>query len=139
LELGKRLGFLQRAARVKITCAKDAAEYLMPLFREYEVEHLKCLLLNPKREVLKLVEISRGSADGTGALPRDIFRQAVRENATGVLVAHNHPSGNPEPSAADVQITKRLKETSAIIGIELVDHIILGDGRYVSLAERKLL
>ncbi|HNY85040.1 MAG TPA: JAB domain-containing protein, partial [Candidatus Hydrogenedentes bacterium] len=70
------------------------------------------------------------------AAPRDVFRQAVREGASGVVVAHNHPSGDPEPSRADLMLTRRLKEAADIIGIRFLDHVIFGDGRYVSLKER---
>jgi len=139
LELGKRLSGYARPRTVRITTAADVSEFLMHRFREYETEHFKCLLLNAKNEVLKVVEVSHGGLDSAPASPNDVFRQAVREGAHAVIVAHNHPSGDPEPSRADIQLTQRLREAATILGIRLLDHVVFGDGRYVSLAERQLM
>jgi len=139
LELGKRLATHQLPRRYCVTQADDVARLLMMQFREYETEHFKCLLLNTKNEVLRVVDVSHGSLDETLAAPRDVFRQAVREGAAQVLVAHNHPSGDPEPSEQDLALTRRLKEAGELLNIRLVDHVILGDGRWVSLAERRLM
>jgi DNA repair protein RadC len=72
-------------------------------------------------------------------MPRDVLRQAVRESAAAIIVAHNHPSGDPEPSRADIALTKRLSEAAQIVGISLLDHVVFGDGRHVSLKERGLM
>ena len=139
LELGRRLAMYARPRQVKFRGAADIAELLMPKFRQYETEHFKCVLLNIKNDVLKVVEVSHGSVDGVMALPGDVFRHAVRESAAAVVVAHNHPSGDPEPSRADLDLTRRLAEAGRLMGIKLLDHVIFGDGRYVSLHERNLL
>lgn len=139
LELGKRLATLSDPQRPRIRSAADVAELMMIRFKEYETEHFKSLLLNTKNEVLKVVDVSSGSLNGTLAAPNDVFRQAVREGATAVIVAHNHPSGDPEPSRADVDLTKRLVQAGDILGIALLDHVVFGDGRYVSLKERQLM
>ena len=139
LELGKRLALHTNHGRRRIRDAQDVSALLMVLFKECETEHFKCLLLNTKHEVLKIVDISQGSLDGTGALPRDVFRQAVREGAPAAIVCHNHPSGDPEPSRDDVLLTQRLKEAANLLGVNLLDHIVFGDGRYASLAERGLM
>lgn len=139
MELGKRLATLSDPHRPRIRSAADVADHMMVRFREYETEHFKSLLLNTKNEVLKVVDVSSGSINGTLAAPDDVFRQAVREGATAVIVAHNHPSGDPEPSRADVDLTKRLVQAGDILGIALLDHVVFGDGRYVSLKERQLM
>ena len=139
LEFGKRLAVFTEKGRPRIDTARDVADLLMIQFKEYEDEHFQCLLLNTKNEVLKIVEISRGGLDQTLAVPRDVFRQAVREGATGVIVCHNHPSGDPEPSREDKILTTRLRESGELLGIRLEDHIVFGDGRFVSFKERGLM
>jgi DNA repair protein RadC len=139
LELGKRLAKLHINDRVRIKDADGVIELLMLDFKECEVEQFKCVLLNTKNEVLRTIDVSSGGLDVTLALPRDVFRQAIRESASGVIVCHNHPSGDPEPSRQDIDLTKRLDEAAALLGLRLVDHIIFGDGRHVSLRERGVL
>jgi DNA repair protein RadC len=108
-------------------------------YKECDVEEFKCVLLNTKNEVMKIVDVSRGGLDVTVAMPRDVFRQAVRDGAAAVIVCHNHPSGDPEPSRADIELTKTLADAAELLGIRLLDHVVFGDGRYVSLAERNLM
>ena len=139
LELGRRAATMGLAERVKIASAQDVAAMLMPKFRAYETEHFKCLLLNTKNEVLKTVEISAGSIDQTLAAPMDVFRQAVREGAPAIILTHNHPSGDPEPSRQDLQLTERMKSAGELLGVRVLDHVIFGDGRFVSLKERGLM
>ena len=110
----------------------------MAEFKECEVEQFKVLLMNTKNEVVRTLDVSHGTADRALAMPRDVFRQAVREGATAVIVCHNHPSGDPEPSQDDVLLTRRLKEAGDVLGIQLLDHIVFGDGRHVSLKEREM-
>ncbi len=139
LELGSRLARHQAAPRNKIGSAADVADLLMYRFKEYETEHFKSLLLNTKNEVINIDDVSRGTLNETLAAPGDVFRRAVREGATAVIVAHNHPSGNPEPSRADLELTRRLVEAGEVLGIPLLDHVVFGDGRFVSLKERQLM
>ncbi len=139
LELGKRLAVHSVSDRTKIRGAEDVVELLMVHFKDCEAEEFRILLLNTKHELLKQVAVSRGGLDGTVAMPRDVFRQAVREGAAAAIVCHNHPSGDPEPSRDDIALTKRLAEAGALLGISLVDHIVFGDGRHVSLKERNVL
>jgi DNA repair protein RadC len=139
LELGLRLAAHTGPKRTKIRSAEDIVELLMARFKQCETEHLKSILLTTKHEVMKVIDISHGGLDGTAALPRDIFRQAVREGATAVIVAHNHPSGDPEPSRDDISLTQRLVEAADLLGVSFLDHVIFGDGRYVSLKERNLM
>ncbi len=139
LELGKRLAAHSHRGRPKISSAADVASLLMVRFKDCETEQFKSLLLNTKNEVCRVVDVSDGGLDATLALPRDVFRMAVREGATGVIVCHNHPSGDPEPSKDDIHLTDRLAHAAEVLGLRLLDHVIFGDGRYVSLKERKLL
>ncbi|MBI1320416.1 MAG: DNA repair protein RadC [Candidatus Hydrogenedens sp.] len=139
LELGRRSAAPAGAQRVKIRTAEDVASVLMAKFRSYETEHFKCLLLNTKNEVLKTVVVSSGSIDQTLAAPMDVFRQAVREGAPAIILAHNHPSGDPEPSRQDIQLTERMKSAGEMLGVRVLDHVIFGDGRFVSLQERGMM
>lgn len=136
LELGKRLAMFSERGRPRIRTADDVAELLMVRYKDYEHEVFKCVLLNTKNEVVKVVDISHGSLDGTLAGPRDVFRQALREGASAVILCHNHPSGDPEPSPDDLQLTRRLVESGELLGVRVLDHVIFGDGRFVSLKDR---
>ena len=139
LELGIRLTLHTEARRPRISAAEDVAALLMVRFKDGETEQFKALLLNTKNEVLKIVDVSSGGLDSTEALPRDVFRQAVRDGASAVIVCHNHPSGDPEPSKEDAAISRRLKESAQLVGLRLLDDVVFGDGRYVSLADRRQL
>lgn len=139
LELGTRLAGYTTPPRVRVRSAQDVVDLLMRRFKHCETEHFKSLLLNTRHEVLKIVDVSRGGLDGTSAAPGDVFRQAVREGANAVIVCHNHPSGDPEPSRDDMALTQRLSESAVLLGISLLDHIVFGDGRHVSMKERGLM
>jgi DNA repair protein RadC len=138
LELGKRLATHVSTDKYRITGAEDVARLLMVRYKECETEQFKAILLNTKNEVQRVVDVSDGGLDATMALPRDVFRQAVREGASAVIVCHNHPSGDPEPSRQDIELTERLSEAAGVIGLRLLDHVVFGDGRYVSLKDRNL-
>ncbi len=139
LELGKRLSNFKEPERLRIRKAQDIAGLLMVPFKEYEHEVFKCVLMNTKNDVLKVVDISHGGLDGTLAVPRDVFRQAVREGAHAVVLCHNHPSGDPEPSREDISLTERLVEAGDLVGVRVLDHIVFGDGRFISLKDRHLM
>jgi DNA repair protein RadC len=110
LELGKRLANFTEKTRPKIRTDQDIVDLLMLRYKDYETEVFKGILLNTKNDVLKILDISSGGLDGTLADPKDVFRQAVREVATGVVVCHNHPNGVPQPSSEDIAVTSRLLE-----------------------------
>ncbi len=139
LELGLRMVKSRGPARTRIQSSRDVVEFILPELRAYETESLVCLHLNTKNEVTKTVRISHGSMDSVGALPRDVFSRAMRDGAHGVIVVHNHPSGNPEPSQSDIMVTKRLMAAAELLGLRFLDHIIIGDGRHVSFQEHGLL
>ncbi len=136
LELGKRLAAFSERGRPRIRCADDVSDLLMVRYKDYEHEVFKCVLLNTKNEVVKIVDISHGGLDGTLAAPRDVFRQALREGVSAVILCHNHPSGDPEPSPDDLALTRRLVESGELLGVRVLDHVIFGDGRFVSLKDR---
>ena len=136
LELGKRLATYTARERPKINSSEDAARLLMVDFKDLEGEHFKTILLNTKAEVIRVAEVSKGGLDEALCHPREVLRPAVRDNASKVIICHNHPSGNPEPSTADIEATERIAEAGKIVGIPVVDHIIFGDGKWVSMKSR---
>jgi DNA repair protein RadC len=97
------------------------------------------LLMNTKHKIVAVHEVSRGTLSASMVHPREVFKTAVLHNAAAIICFHNHPSGDPEPSKEDIEITKRLVEAGKIMGIEILDHIIVGDDRYVSLKERGVM
>ena len=135
-ELGRRLGALPARARPAVRTPADAAALVMPDLRFQETERFWVLLLNTKNEVLDRIEVSRGGLASSPVHPREVFKPAVRHSAAGVILVHNHPSGDPSPSQADLAITARLGRAGGLMGIPIIDHIIVGDGRFVSLRER---
>lgn len=138
VELGRRLGH-GRAPQPRLGSPVAAAEYLMAELRSFEEEHFRALYLDLKSRLLGMEEVSIGDVESAPAGAREIFRGAVRRGATGVIVAHNHPSGDPRPSRADLLVTERLERAGNLLGIRLLDHLVIGDGRYVSLRQEGLL
>ena len=139
MEFGKRLATKQGAEKYRIACPEDVASYVMEDLRYKKQECLMVLLLNVKNEVIGKEIVSVGGISSSIVDPRDVFRAAIKKGAAGIIAIHNHPSGNPEPSESDVLVTSKLAESGELLGIELIDHVIVGDGRHVSLANRKLI
>ena len=108
----------------------------MPEMSSLQQEHFVVLFLNVKNQVLHKQTIFIGSLNSSIVHPREIFREAVKRSAASIICAHNHPSGNATPSPEDIEVTKRLQEAGYIIGIELVDHVIIGDHQFTSLKEK---
>jgi len=133
LELGKRLSCLPPEERVRIKCPDDIAQLFLERLRYEKKEHFKCLLINSRGEILEEREVSLGDLTSSPSHPREVFSPAVRRSAGSVAFVHNHPSGDPEPSAADIESTRRLVEAGKLLGIPVIDHIIIGDGSYVSM------
>jgi DNA repair protein RadC len=138
MELGRRLLIASPEARPQITSPTDAANLLMPEMARLEQEHLRVLLLDTKNRVLDSPTIYIGNVNASIIRPAEVFREAIKVNATALVVAHNHPSGDPTPSPEDVQVTRTLVEAGKMLGIELLDHIIIGQQKFVSLKERGL-
>ena len=102
-------------------------------------EHMKLLMLNTKAKLLGETTISKGTVNASLLTPRELFIEALQKNAVSIILLHNHPSGDPTPSREDLLITKRIKEAGSLIGIELLDHIIIGNNCYISFAEQELI
>lgn len=135
-EIGKRLYRKHSEGRYTIRSPEDAAAYLMTDMSSLNQEHFVVLFLNVKNEVLHKQTIFIGSLNSSIVHPREIFREAVKRSAASIIAAHNHPSGNPSPSPEDIEVTKRLIEAGSIMGIEVIDHIIIGDHKFLSLKEK---
>ncbi|MCA1031918.1 DNA repair protein RadC [Bacillus timonensis] len=136
LELGRRVGRLQYEDRYVIRSPEDAANYVMEDMRFLSQEHFVCLYLNTKNQVLHRQTIFIGSLNASIVHPREVYKEAFRRSAASIICIHNHPSGDPSPSREDIEVTKRLVECGKIIGIELLDHLIIGEHKYVSLKEK---
>jgi DNA repair protein RadC len=118
---------------------KATRDFLTARLRDFEHEIFCCLYLDKRHRLIQFEEVFRGTIDGASVHPREVVKLALQRNAAAVIVAHNHPSGVAEPSQADELITQRVKEALALVDIRLLDHIIVGDGVSVSLAERGLV
>ena len=139
LELGRRLVSMAPEERMVISSPQDVANLLIAEMSVLEQEHLRVLLLNTRNEVLTIQEIYVGNVNSSMIRASEVFRPAVRDNAPAIIVVHNHPSGDPTPSSEDVAITRELTSAGRLLGIELLDHVVLGSGnRHVSLKERGL-
>jgi DNA repair protein RadC len=136
LELGRRTLARHPAARRQIRHAVDAVDYLMPRFGGRGVEQFGVVLLDVKHRVIRASVLASGTMNSTIVQPREVYRAAAIGGAAAIVVFHNHPSGDPAPSPEDVDLTRRLVAAGVLMGIDLVDHVILGDGRYWSFKER---
>jgi DNA repair protein RadC len=138
LELGRRLMLDPGQERMRISSPDDVAQLLMMEMHGLEQECLRTVLLNTKNMVLAAPTIYQGSVNSTSFRVGELFREAVRHNATAMIIVHNHPSGDPTPSPEDVQVTRTLVEAGKLMDIEVLDHLVIGHGKYVSLKERHL-
>ena len=125
----------------RISCPKNIYEVLTKVCRiQCNAEEVFILItLNTKNIVTGYFEVHRGTINTSLVHPREVFKRALLNNASNIMVAHNHPSGDPNPSKEDIQITERLKEAGNLLGINLLDHIIVGDDKYISLKEKGVL
>ena len=133
LELGRRTLAHAPSARLQIRGPDDAAAFLMPRFGSRGVEQFGILLLDAKHRVMRTAVLSVGTLNSSIVEPRDVFREAAIGGATAIVIFHNHPSGDPTPSPDDVFLTRRRVAAGTLIGIDVVDHLVLGDTRYVSI------
>ena len=118
---------------------QEIAEYYMEDMRHLTQEHLLLVLLNNKNQRIREVVISKGTVNASLASPREIYIEALRNQAVRIVLLHNHPSGDPEPSREDLHMTARIRDAGALIGITLMDHLVMGDQSFVSMKERGLL
>ncbi len=139
LELGRRRKEQDRPTRARITCSRDAYDELKPHLLDKQHEEFWILVLNRANEVMRPVQISAGGVSGTVADPRLIFKHALEQLASGIILCHNHPSGNLTPSQADKDLTRKLKDAGRLLDIPVLDHLIFTDRSYLSFADEGLL
>lgn len=139
VEIGRRISNLTYDDRYVIRSPEDGANYVMNDMRFLSQEHFVCLYLNTKNQVLHKQTIFIGSLNASIVHPREVFKEAFRRSAASIICIHNHPSGDPTPSREDIEVTKRLAESGRIIGIDVLDHLIIGENKFVSLKEKGYL
>lgn len=137
-ELARRTAPLPPEEKQAIHSADDAAAYLFPRMEHLRRETFVALLLDARNRLLKYVVVSQGSLTASMVHPRECYLPAIRHSAASVIFAHNHPSGDPTPSPADRDITEQLREAGRILGVQVLDHLVIGRGRFRSLAEEGL-
>ncbi|UGB45539.1 DNA repair protein RadC [Frateuria edaphi] len=139
LELARRSLAEQLRALPSLGSPRDSGDYLSARLRHLPYEVFGCLYLDNRHRVLAFEELFRGTVDGASVHPREVVRACLKHNACAVIFAHNHPSGVAEPSAADRAITRELREALQLVGVRVLDHLVIGAGAPVSMAERGLL
>jgi len=139
LEMGRRHLWERLQRGEALSSPDETRHFLQSRLRDYPHEVFACLLLDNRHRVIAFEELFRGTIDAASVYPREVVKLALARNAAALIVAHNHPSGVAEPSRADENLTRRLKEALALVDIRLLDHFVIGDGEIVSFAERGLL
>lgn len=138
IELGRRLTVESPEERPAINSPADAAALLQYEMSALEQEHLRVILLDRRNRVLEINEVYKGSVNSSQVRVGELFKDAVRANASAIVVVHNHPSGDPTPSPDDVAVTRAIAQAGKLLDVEVLDHIVIGQGRWVSLKERGL-
>lgn len=138
-EISRRYKSYKSGEDRKITKPSDAAEYLMDDMRYLKQEELRVILLDTKNKVISVKEISRGSLNSSIVHPREVFCEAIKKHSASIIICHNHPSGDPMPSSEDINVTNRLVKCGKLLGIDIIDHIIIGNGAFISLKEKGIL
>ena len=138
LELGRRLNLAAREDRPKVGSPSELATILLPEMAHLEREHFVVVCLDTRNNVVHKKTLYVGSLNATYIRVSEVFQEPIRRNAAAIIVAHNHPSGDPSPSREDLSVTKQIREAGEMLGIELLDHLVIGDQRFVSMRERSL-
>ncbi len=138
-ELGKRLMSESSDGKPIFSSSHSIYSYFAPRFKNLKKEFFIGVLLDAKNKLIRECKVSEGTLTNSLIHPREAFKEAVKESAASVIFVHNHPSGDPSPSKDDVSITERLRDAGNLLGINVLDHVIIGDGKYVSLKEKGLL
>jgi DNA repair protein RadC len=139
VEIGKRFASKPKSKKIRTESPYDAADIFMPKMRYLKNECFEVALLNVKNEITAMRRISEGSLNISSADPREVFGPAIKHGAASLILAHNHPSGNPEPSESDIASTLRLVYAGEILGVKVIDHIIIGDGDFFSMRAHKMM
>ncbi len=138
-ELARRFAATPLAPGTRFTSSQQVFAHFHERLRDLKKEVFLTLMLDSKNRVLRELQISEGSLNASIVHPREVFQPVIRESAAAVLFVHNHPSGDPEPSREDLELTTRLRDAGALMGVRVLDHIIIGSGRYISLADQGLI
>ena len=138
-ELFKRFNTLRANSMSSISRPQDVADMLINEMKSLNQEVLKLLVLNTKNKIIKIKDVFKGTLNSSIVHPREIYSEAIKSGGASIIICHNHPSGDPTPSGEDINITLRIKECGNIIGINLLDHIIVGDKKYISLKEKGII
>ncbi len=139
IELSKRIFSSSSNNNIVIKSPQDVSNLLMPELRYEKQEVFKLILLNIKSQVIAVPQISKGGLTSSIVHPREVFKEAVKRSSAGIILVHNHPSGVPDPSQEDINITQKLKKAGDLMGIDVLDHIIIGDGVITSMKEKNLI
>lgn len=138
-ELSKRITMRTRMKGLNFNSSATIAKYYMEMLRHLETEHVYLILTDNKNCLIREIMISKGTVNASLLSPREIFMEALKHQAVHIFLLHNHPSGDPTPSSQDITITNQILEASRILNIPLIDHIIIGDNKYISLKEKGYL
>ena len=139
LEIGRRIASAKPIEKIHLSCPQDVADFLMPRLRYAAKEQFVVILLNGKNKVIGTEVVSEGSLSSSVVHPREVYAPAMLHHAAAIMVAHNHPSGDPKPSFEDEEITRMLSRSGKVLGIPMIDHVIIGDGNYYSFLENEAL
>lgn len=139
VELSRRFAFINNQDKNLIERPEDVSNLLMPELRFSSQEIFKIILINMRNQIIAIPCISKGGLTNSVVHPREVFREAIKRSSAAIILVHNHPSGSPDPSQEDINITKRLIKTGKIVGIEVLDHIVIGDGNFISMREKGLI
>ncbi len=138
LEIGRRLAVLGVQDRLQIRSPADVASLMQIEMSHLDQEHLKAICVDTKNRVMKVQNIYIGTLDSAGLRVGEVFKEAIKLNSAAIIVCHNHPSGDPTPSPEDIAVTRQIVEAGTLLDVDVLDHLIIGHGRYVSLRERGL-
>ena len=139
LEIGRRIASAKPLEKIHLSCPQDVADFLMPRLRYAAKEQFVVILLNGKNKVIGTEVVSEGSLSSSVVHPREVYAPAMLHHAAAIMVAHNHPSGDPKPSLEDEEVTRMLSRSGKVLGIPMIDHVIIGDGNYYSFLENEAL
>ena len=139
LEIGRRIASAKPIEKIHLSCPQDVADFLMPRLRYAAKEQFVVILLNNKNKVIGTEVVSEGSLSSSIVHPREVYAPAILHHAAAIMVAHNHPSGDPKPSTEDAEVTRVLARSGKVLGIPMIDHVIIGDGNYYSFLENEAL
>jgi DNA repair protein RadC len=139
LELGRRMSRERGTERIKLGTPAEVYKFLAPVLQDLKVEVFKVLMVNTRNDLLGELLIARGGPSSSLVHPGEVFRQAILKSASGVILVHNHPSGDPSPSLEDRDLTTRLRKAGTLLGVMVQDHVIIGDHRYTSFLECGLM